>query len=301
MRWIGINAVDYDSSVDYRYNVLLSTFSPDNLNVWWMNILTLMTLLLSAPAVLLVRRHVWRARPQLRPVAVFTAFAMFMALPLSRPVWWLLAPLQQTQFPWRWLALISLGVAILVAAGLALLDHAGQGAARVKRLAIMGAISISVVFTLSHVVREAKFLPRHSFDETLTEVRGTASVNYWFPIWASSKPRTMNTAVDAGDRAVIVESWTPESRRFSVAAGNAAEARVKTFYYPHWTATSGPQILRTRADKDGALLISIPHDAVSVDLDFVEPRRSQVSSYASLAGFMFIGVLGMPLSWRRKP
>jgi 6-pyruvoyl-tetrahydropterin synthase-like protein len=300
MRWIGINTVAYDSSVDYRYNFLLSTFSPDNLNVWWMNILTLMTLLLSAPMFLLVRRHVWRDRPQLRPVVVLTAFALFMALPLSRPVWWLLSPLQQTQFPWRWLALISMGVAVLAGAGLALVDQTGQGSARVKRLAIMAAMSISVVFTLSHVVREAKFLPRQAFEQTLSAVRGTASVNYWFPVWASAKPRAMNTAVEAGNRAVVVQSWTPESRRFSVAAGDATEARVKTFYYPHWTARSGQQLLNTRADKDGALLISLPHDAVSVDLNFVEPRRSHISSYASLAGFMFIGVLGMPLSWRRK-
>ncbi|HEY2963324.1 MAG TPA: 6-pyruvoyl-tetrahydropterin synthase-related protein [Pyrinomonadaceae bacterium] len=300
MRWISINTVDYDSSVDYRRNFLLSTFSPDNLNVWWMNILALMTLLLSAPLILMARRHVWRDRPQLRPVAVFTAFALFMALPLSRPVWQLLAPLQQTQFPWRWLALISMGVAILVAAGLSLLSQAGKETVRVKQLVIMGAMTISVVFTFSHVVREAKFLPHHSFEETLTDVRGTASVNYWFPIWATSTPRAMNTAIEAADRNVIVQSWTPESRHFSVAEGNVTEARLKTFYYPNWTAKSGQQVLSTRPDKDGALLVSLPADAISVDLDFVEPRRSRVSAYASLAGFGLIGVLGMSLPWRRR-
>jgi hypothetical protein len=233
---------------------------------------------------------------------VFTAFALFMALPVSRPAWALLAPLQQTQFPWRWLALISMGVAILGAAGLSLLGEAGKDMVRVK-LAIMGAMTISVVFTLAHVVREAKFLPHHSFEETLNEVRGTPSVNYWFPIWASSTPRAMNTAIEAAGRNVIVQSWTPESRHFSItagAAGNATEARVKTFYYPLWTAKSGQQFLSTRADKDGALLVLLPPNAVSVDLDFVEPRRSRVSAYASLAGFMFIGVLAMPLPWRRK-
>src|SRR5204863_9035850 len=148
----------------------------------------------SAPLVLLVRHRVWRDRPQLRPVVLFTAFALFMALPLSRPVWALLSPLQQTQFPWRWLAFISMGVAILAAAGLSLLAQGGKDMLRAKQLAIMGAITISVAFTLSHVVREAKFLPHHTFNETLSEVRGTASVNYWFPVWASSTPRQMNTA-----------------------------------------------------------------------------------------------------------
>jgi len=89
-------------------------------------------------------------------------------------------------------------------------------------------------------------------------------------------------------------------RRFSVAAGDATEARLRTFYYPHWTATSGNQALQTRPDKDGALLISLPPDAASVDLAFTEPQRSRISSYASLTGFIFIGVLAMPLRWRRK-
>jgi hypothetical protein len=222
-----------------------------------------------------------------------------MALPLSKPVWHLLWPLQQTQFPWRWLALLSMGLAVLTVAGLHLLDLSDRTAARLKRLAILGAMSASVVFTLAHVVREAKPLPRHDFENTLAEVPGTASVNYWFPIWASSHAKAMG-AVDAGSRDVIVESWNPEHRRFSIAAGAPAEARVKTFYYPHWIAKSGDQILTTRPDKDGALLVSVPPNAVTIDLAFTEPRRSRVSAVASLAGFVFIGFLAAPLPRRPK-
>lgn len=301
MRWISINQIYYDNSVDYRYNFVLSTLSPDNMNIWWVNILTLMTVLLSAPLVLLLRRYVWRDRPELRPVLVLTAFAFFMAVPLSRPIWNLVSPLQQTQFPWRWLAVLTMGIVILTAAALSRLgSYAHTTTARVKRLAILGAMSISVAFTLGHVVREAKFLDPHAFQGKLDEVHGTASVNYWYPIWASMNPRAMTSAVEAGDRAVTVQSWTAEHRRFSIAAGNASEARVKTFYYPHWTAQSGEQLLQTRPDKDGALLVSLPANAAAVDLNFVEPRRTQVSSYASLAGFIFIGALAMPLRWRRR-
>lgn len=301
MRFISINHVFYDNSVDYRYNFVLSTLSPDNMNIWWVNILTLMTLLLSAPLVLLVRRYVWRDRPELRPVLALTAFAFFMSVPLSRPIWNLVSALQQTQFPWRWLSVLTMGIVILTAAALSRLGGlANTTTARVKRLAILGAMSISVAFTLGHVVREAKYLDPHAFQGRLDEVRGTASVNYWYPIWASMSPRAMTAAVEAGDRAVTVQSWTPESRRFSIGAGSATEARVKTFYYPHWTAKSSEQVLQTRPDKDGALLVSLPANAVTVDLDFMEPRRTQVSSYASLAGFMFIGALAMPLPWRRR-
>lgn len=301
MRWIGINQIDHDASVDYRFNFLLSTFSPDNLNVWWMNILLLMTLLLSAPALAapissFFRRHEWRKQRELRAVVVLTLFALFMAVPLSRPIWNLLSPLQETQFPWRWLAVVSLGVAVLCAASVIRINQFG----RIPRIIVLSAMTIAVVFTLSHVVREAKFLPRPDFENTLAEVRGTSSVNYWFPIWASSTPKPMTNEVEVAGRAVAVNAWTPETRRFSVAAGETTEARVRTFYYPHWTATSGAQLLNTRPDKDGALLISLPRDAVSVDLVFQERLRTHLSSAASLAGFMFIGALAMPLPWRRK-
>jgi hypothetical protein len=300
IRWIAVNSVDHDASVDYRSNFILSTFSPDYLNVWWMNILFLLTLLLAAPITFLLRRGAWRDRRELRPVATVTAFAVFMALPLSRPIWNQLSLLQETQFPWRWLAIISMGLAVLTAVALAVMNSSNTTGVRVKRLVIFGAMAISVAFSLSHIVREAQFLSTHAFENTLAEVRGTPSVNYWFPIWVSSTPKPMMAQVETAGRAVSVESWAPEFRRFSVAAGGASEARIKTFYYPHWTAQSGQHALATRPDNDGTLLISLPPDAVSVDLVFKEPRSSRVSSMASLAGFMLIGVLAMPLPWRPK-
>lgn len=298
MRWIGINTIDRDASVDYRLNFLLSTFSPDNMNVWWMNILALMTLLLSAPIVLLLRRR--SERRHLKTLVVFTVFTLLMTLPLSRPIWDVLPVLQQTQFPWRWLALISMGLALLTAAAMPLLEQTERSIARVRRVLILGAMSVAIVFTLSHVVREAKFLPRQEFENTLSAVRGTPSVNYWFPIWASSSARRMTDEVEADGRQVIVQSWSPERRVFQIPAGAATEARVRAFYYPHWTARSGDRVLSTRADKDGALLISVPADTTSVELSFNEPRRGHLSSWASLAGFMFIGVLAVPFPWRQK-
>ena len=300
MRWIGINTIDRDASVDYRLNFLLSTFSPDNMNVWWMNILALMTLLLSAPIVLLVRRQARSDKRHLKPLVLFTVFTLFMTLPLSRPLWDVLSVLQQTQFPWRWLALLSMCLALLTAAAMPLLEQTERAIARVRRVLILGAMSIAIVFTLSHVVREAKFLPRNEFENTLNAVRGTPSVNYWFPIWASSSARPMSDEVETDGRRVVVQSWSPERRQFQLPAGAATEARVRTFYYPHWTAESGNNLLSTRADKDGALLISLPANATSVELSFNEPRRSRISSWASLAGCVFIGALAVPFPWRQK-
>jgi uncharacterized membrane protein len=299
--WIAVYKVQRLASVDYRLNFLLSTFSPDNLNVWWMNILALMTLLLCAPAVLLFfKTDTAVLRRVARPVIVLTAFALFMSLPLSRPIWSLLPPLQETQFPWRWLILVSMGASILAALALPLLANSVKRLDRATRMAIFGAMSISVAFTLSHIVREAQYLPAQRFENTLAEVRGTASVNYWIPIWSRSKPRPMATEVEAANRTVTISSWQPEQRKFSVSAGDATEARVRTFYYPHWTATSNGELLSTRPDADGALLIALPQQAATVSLDFREPRRTRVSAYASVAGLLFIGALAFPARRRRR-
>ena len=289
--WIGVNQIQRDSSVDYRVNFVLSTFSPDNLNVWWMNIIALMTLMLFAPALLLIRRLVVG-----RPVVVLTLFALFMATPLSRPIWMLLKPLQETQFPWRWLVLSSMGGSILAAAGLSMISNG----VRAKRMLVLGAMAIALAFTLSHVVREAQYFPSNKFESMVTDVRGSSCVNYWFPIWARADARKMTSEVEAGGRVVTVNSWQPEHRKFSVAAGPAMEARVRTFYYPHWTATSAAGPLPTRPDKDGALLIALPQNATSVELDFREPRKTKISTMSSLSGLIIIGALAVPFRRRRN-
>jgi hypothetical protein len=307
--WISVNQIQHDSSVDYRFNFLLSTFSPDNLNVWWMNLMLLMTLLLFAPVfsrsgataqrkisyVVPLRRRVKMNDTRLKPVIALTLFALFMSLPLSRPLWWLFKPLQETQFPWRWLTLISMGGSILTAATLpALLKSNGT-----KRILALGAMAVSVAFTFSHVVREAQYFPPQKFESMLTDVRGTSCVNYWFPIWAQPNPRKMITEVEAAERAVNVTVWEPEHRKFSIAAGPATEARVRTFYYPHWIATSEAGILPARPDKDGALLISLPQNATSVALDFREPQKTKFSTIMSLSGLIIIGALAVPFRRRR--
>jgi hypothetical protein len=297
MHWIGINKVDYDASVDYRNNFVLSTFSPDNLNVWWMNIILLMTVLLFTPIVFIIGR---RKRVISRAVIVLTAFALFMTLPLSHPIWYAISSLQQTQFPWRWLALLSMGGSILAAAGLLLLIEVDQGSGRIKRMLVLGAMAIAITFTFSHVVREAQFLDQGQFESTISRVRGTQSINYWFPIWANNNPQPMSEKVAAQDRSISIASWEPEHRNFSVNSGKAEEVRVKTFYYPLWMATSAGRQLATRPDKDGALLISVPAESTTVSLDFREPLKSHVSSYASIAGFLFIGGLAFPALRRRR-
>ena len=297
--WIAGSRGD-GSTNDVGYNFVLSSLSPDNLSVWWMNILTLMTLLLCAPAIVFFFRVTAPSRRMVRPIIILTASALFMALPLSWPIWRVLRPLQEVQFPWRWLAVVSMGASLVAAAALPHVMDAALKLDRAKRMLVFGAMVISVAFTFSHSVREALYFSSTRFESMVTDVRGTPSLSYWLPVWAHANPRKMAGDVEVAGREVTVTNWQPEHRSFSVAAGPATEARVKTFYYPHWVAKSNAGILPTRPDTDGALLISLRPNATSVNLDFREPAKTKFSTTASLSGLIIIGALFVPFRWRRR-
>jgi uncharacterized membrane protein len=296
LKWIGINNVNPDASVDYRQNFVFSTLSPENPTVWWVNILTVITFLLFVPALVLFFR---RARGQLNfgqliPVAVLTLMTLFMALPLSRPLWRILPVLQQTQFPWRWLAIFSMTGSLLTAASIPLWLENRMQWRRPVRLIVLGSMLVSIAFTLAHTVREAEYRKPAQFQSDLQSVRGTPSVNYWIPVWASRHPREMHSEAEAGDRQVVVNKWESEHRSFEVSPGDSSELRLRTFYYPLWVASNAGQVLSTRPDSDGALLISLPANhtlPTSINLDFREPLRARVAVAVGAFGWLFIGLM----------
>jgi hypothetical protein len=124
-------------------------------------------------------------------------------------------------------------------------------------------------------------------------VQGIPSIGPWFPKWVGEKFLVMPQQVVAGERAVNVTAWNTEHREFQIAAGPATEARVRTFYYPLWSASIAGQALSTRPDQDGTLMIAIPPESVAVDLSFREPRRSRISVIASILAVVLIGLLAV--------
>jgi hypothetical protein len=298
LKWIKA----YDSqSIEFSQNFLFKTLSPDNLNVWWMNIIFAGTLAMFWPTFVLLKhwkRHDVQQRT-FNGVAVLLFVSIFMATPLSWPVWKILSPLQQVQFPWRWLGLTSMAFAVMLPAALPFWRKLAKGRKRVLALIAAGTFVISLAFSISHIVREAQYLNAREFDSTLRSIPGTQGVWQWWPIWVKTPTKNMPTAVDAGSRDVVVDSWEPERRVFRVSPGQTGNIRVRTFFYPHWLATADGISLSVRPDQDGALLMSVPETAVSVLLEFKEPTRVRLAVYLSFIGSVAIAGLAL-LSARKK-
>jgi hypothetical protein len=107
----------------------------------------------------------------------------------------------------------------------------------------------------------------------------------------------MKMAVEAGDRTVTVNNWSPETRSFHVSLGAAPEARIRAFFYPHWHATAAGRELAVRPDQNGALMVALPNEATDVTVEFREPPRAHYATVSALMASFLIG--GLLVSRRR--
>ncbi len=305
LKWIRADNLNPEPSVDYRHNFVLSTFSSESLNVWWMNILLLGTVAMFWPALVLLSRRVYAsgqplraASKPIRALAILLLLAIFMATPASRPLWNLIHPLQETQFPWRWLSIISIVCPILLALAIPFWARLANGNQRPLVLIALGTVAISMAFSAGHIVREARWLTPAQFEQTLSSIPGSPGVYQWLPVWVRDPLPNMTTAIEAGDRQLMIKSWEPERRVFQVSAGATTDARVRTFFYPHWQASAAGQALAIHPDQSGAMVIALPKDAATITLEFHEPKRVSYAAGLTLIGWVLIG--GLLLKRRSK-
>jgi len=305
LRWIRGNDIDPEPGIDYRANFVLSTFSSDFISVWWMNILLLVTIMMFWPALILATRAARRntsdsSRSVIVASAVLLSLTLFMATPLSRPLWNVVRPLQETQFPWRWFSITSMVASLLLTLSLPFWTRLAKTTKRPIVMLAVGTMVISFAFSIGHIIREARWLTPAQFEQSLSELRGSQSIHFWLPVWARQPEPKTSAAVDAGDRVVELKSWLPENRSFRAGSGNASEARIRTFFYPHWRATANGQDLTTRADDQGLLVVALPPQAATVQIEFHEPTRTRVARAISIAGIVLIGFLVAPISLRKR-
>jgi hypothetical protein len=305
MKWIMGDGASPDPLVDYHHNFIFSSFSPEkNLSLWWMALLATATLMMYVPAFGAFAGKVrTTSRRALIPIALLLLFSIFMSTALSKPLWAVVPYLRLTQHPFRWLAVTSAVAPILMAASVPFWRNQIQQRPRSLALVMTGLVLISVTFSLSQTVRGATYLSRPTFEVLVAPLKESPSIVQWLPIWASASaknkasydqcsPPTSTTAkVEAPHRDLRVIEWTDLKRVFAVEAGEAVEARVATFYYPHWVAEANGQPLAVRAANDGALLIALPPQQVVVNLEFREPARTKISAIISIFSWTLIASL----------
>jgi len=305
MKWIVADGSNPDPLLDYSHNFVFSTFSAAKQEtIWWMGLLAIATIVMCLPAVIPPLKS-FRARDQ-RPLIVLCGLLLFsfaMTTVISKPVWVALPYLRMAQHPFRWLAVTSVIAPVLMAAAVPFWRVRLRNHLRPIAIAMCGCVLIGITFSVTQTVRGATYLSKAHFEQIVSPLKEAPGIIQWLPMWAAAAgqgkpsyekcapPLGTNGKVDAGARGARVIEWNDTKRVFALEAGAAGDARIATFYYPHWQATANGQTLRTSAAADGALLVGVPAQAVTVELEFREPARTAIARIISIISWTFIGSL----------
>jgi 6-pyruvoyl-tetrahydropterin synthase related domain len=307
LSWIKGNSAGLNPYYDYRLNFLFSPAALTNRNTWYANVLALSVIGFLLPGLALIINTFKQEISQrsLKAALVLLIGSFVMATSLSKPIWTIIPKLSEVQFPWRWLSVTSLMGAILFAASIPKWQEQFRQRIRPRDLAVGLAFTLSLVFIGTQVIQDCDYIGHAKFEPMVQEIRGAVSFKDWLPAMAKefTNVEKMNAQADAGSRPVTVNAWEPERRSIHLGAGSQSALKVRTYFYPRWTAKADGQSLPVTANPDGLLLITTPTRETDIELDFESPKRVRWSELVTGMSWVLIlgaGVFGAISARRRR-
>ncbi len=249
-------------------------------------------------AALFVLLRDWRTRqPALRPFAFFvglSVLSLFMVVDASLPIWNVLrAALAFLQFPWRFMVLAGLGIAL--SAAFVFRRHAWLALCAIALLVV--SVMPGPRFRGINAAPSDIFSMWHS--EFKQQVIGSTWTEEYMPWWVSDDaltvPRPLTNTVSpvglASPQITLLESGYTY-RRYRVQTDAATILRFHQFYFPQWHVTLDGRTLQTYPSTDlGLLSADVPHSDGVLDVDFASTRAEQVGTLLSLAMASVLGYL----------
>src|SRR6185436_2640875 len=169
-----------------RVNFIFASFraQQEGTNIWYGNLIVLATIAITLPALILFRRGASSPQTSVwRRLGVLAVFSLLMSTIISFPLWEILPKLKEVQLPWRWLAVTSAVSAVMVAASIDSWKEVAKSKKRPLALLAAGAVLMSLAFTISHPIREARYFSESRFNDIIATVQGIPSIGPWFPKW----------------------------------------------------------------------------------------------------------------------
>ncbi len=252
----------------------------------------------------------WLTSRRKRSTAVFWAAAailtILMATPLSRPLWSVLPLLSYAQFPWRWLGVSALALAMLTA------PLAPWIAARLSRplfggpLALLLGAALALSAMADLIVEPLPVGTVTVADQMAFELFsgniGTTVRNEYLPVDVEPRPRSSAYLIEGGiahprslagrlDSAVPLRSGAAwRLWQIEVSGDAAAEVAFPTLWFPGWQATIDEQeVQATRpAPGTGWIVASVPPGRHTVEIRL---GRSVIRAAAEVVSLLSLLVL----------
>lgn len=215
--------------------------------------------------------------------------SLFFMLPVSQMVYSLIRPLQQIQFPWRFLALSITSIAILFAS----LCQYAQKSARIVLYIVFVAVA---VFYLPHATGHSytKKLDSYYLEEFETNTEGPGTQPRWAANPEYYKRPDQPIQIIEGTGEILPVRRDTTHHAFTVVSQSPIRIVDNTFYYPGWTAAidGNPADIQFQDQNyRGLITFFVPEGMHKVDVSFGPTKVRQVAmgiSLLTLAGTIFL-------------
>lgn len=257
----------------------------------------------------------WKQMPRLRWLVGFLALSLigylFLTVAVSRPLWEIVTGLQAFQFPWRFLAPVTL-VAALLSGGCVLI--VGEGAAVNGRRLIDIALPLAIV-TLVSVAHGGWFYPDHCDApadlslagmvawEKATGTLGTTAGRellpndveilpkdtHDLPVWEA---RLDESLLQPGRQTMLAATYTPLQANIALESTESIPVRFRAFYYPGWRVWINDTEVETwPTPEHGLLAFNIPEGNSTIRVEFGETRLRLFADALSILSLLLLGII----------
>lgn len=235
--------------------------------------------------------------------AATLAFALG-ATALSAPLWARLAPLQYLAYPWRLLALVSLGLAL--GAG-ALFARPVAWRPPQERLLLLVVVIALAVWAYPRA-RPQQFL---TFDDEFYEPARIAAQKLetttrreYEPRWIERRAEPSDAAAtvlagDATDSAVVGDPW---DRRLRVRSVDGAELALHVHFFPGWRLWVDGRPLDPRIERGaGRIVVDVAPGESEIRVAWRDTAARRVGKAVSLIAILATGMIGRRAGARALP
>ena len=254
------------------------------------------------------------------------ALFLFMALPISLPIWEKTPLIDFIQFPWRFIGRAALPVAFLAGAPFAQ-TTALEAAAGTGKRRLYAQLALVVVVGLLMLEALPNLYPRYCRENSYPTIQDVHAYEHatglvgidpegsYFPRTVQKRPK--NSALEADyqvgevpqrfdmtllpDGATAEAVYGPLSAELQINTPTAFTARYLSFFFPGWVVTlDGHRLPVTPGDPDGLINFVVPSGEHRITIRWQSTFLRTALSLISVMALMGVGVTAVLLIRRSR-
>jgi hypothetical protein len=236
-------------------------------------------------------------------LAVLSAVAIFLMVPVSNIFWRYLPELRFVQFPWRWMSILAI---------CALTFTASSARARMRW--------VWLVFVVLAVAGSAEYLVKHSWwdsedmptlEAAIQDRVGFEGTDEYDPAGddhadlETKLPRAVlfSDARETGTSTkakIVIEKWLAEHRAIRVSTPKSGRVRLRLLDYPAWRVTlNGSPVRVEHAEGTAQMMVEVPAGESELHIDFKRTADRTIGGWVSF--WSFLTALSLLLHKRGSP